>query len=552
MNHYSDVCQILKSYRAFISDDSRLVGYRDIFVVTKRNIEFVNLAISVQVKILIVESSIAENVKSMVAQNSQSTSQSVSVLANVDRTDEVLKTVLTESDVANLKKNEVGVISVDDLEENLHKILQQYYSPTVKNIMCVTGTNGKTSTAMFVRQFLTLLQKNVASITTIGVSINDESELIFNTGLTAPSICDMHRILHTMSSKFNAEYAVFEASSHGIDQGRMLGLDIKVAGFTNLSQDHLDYHGTMENYFATKSRLFSEYLADGGVAVVNADAEEFDHLNNICKKRGIKVIGYGFKGGELKLINFTSNFNGQAFNVEYEGETYASTTSIVGNFQIHNILCAIGMLSAFGISPKVTIPLISQLQAPAGRLQKIMHDNKFANIFVDYAHTPDALERALMSLKNHRQGKTIVVFGCGGERDKSKRGIMGEIAALNADVVIVTDDNPRGEDPSEIRKDIISGIKRLREREMEDLMGKGTMSVLSAMQAEKSKLIEVTSNRKEAITQSVNMCGPDDVVLIAGKGHENYQIIDSQRIPFSDCDVAIEACLKKEANSGNQ
>ena len=302
------------------------------------------------------------------------------------------------------------------------------------------------------------------------------------------------------------------ALSH--NQYRLDGLQVSAAAFTNLSQDHLDYHPDMESYFRAKQRLFSELLADDGAAVLNADAPEFAALDRICRHRGLRCLSYGAAGRHLMLLKATALPHGIALEILVEGERREVELSLIGAYQGHNALAALGLALAGGSDRGALLDALPGLKGVAGRLELVGRTAKGAAVFVDYAHKPGALEAALLALRPHTQGRLVCVFGAGGDRDKGKRPLMGAIATRLADSVIVTDDNPRTEDPSAIRSEIMAAAPGARE----------------------------VGDRADAIAAAIEAAGAGDLVLIAGKGHETGQIVGEQVIPFDDAEVARRLC----------
>ena len=374
-------------------------------------------------------------------------------------------------------------------------------------ILAVTGTNGKTSIADFTRQMMSFLGYKAASIGTIGV-VSDVMENVET--LTTPDSVTLHKILTDLAN-FGVDYVSMEASSVGIEQYRMDGLNIKVAGFTNLTQDHLDYHLTMENYFEAKKQLFSRVLSANGTAVLNADIKEFAELEKICKNRGIKVLSYGINGSDLKIINRVPHAEGQTLKLSVFNEEYQVELPLIGEFQAMNVLCALGMVIALkGRFDKRMIDYIPHIKGAPGRLDRVGALPNGAGIYVDYAHTPDALENVLETMRHHTKNKLWVVFGCGGDRDKLKRPIMGKIAKDLADEIVVTDDNPRSEDAAQIRREIM---------------------------AECPKAYEI-GNRIKAIKFAISKLSAGDMLVIAGKGHETGQKIGDKVIPMNDIEEA--------------
>ncbi len=433
------------------------------------------------------------------------------------------------------KANNVFTALKDEILKN--------YSDKPANLMAITGTNGKTSTAYFVWQALNLLGKNCVYIGTIGIFGPSKYEHIFdkfkNETLTTPDVATLHEILHAAKTKANCDYAIFEASSHGIEQKRIDFLKIKTAGFTNLSQDHLDMHGNMEKYFDAKLKLFTDFIEPDGFCIVNSDDEKSKQIltKTLCKNK----ITYGFSG-DLKICEIKQENLEQNVIFEYQSKQYSFVTSIMGEFQVYNLLCTIGFLLSVNIDISDATSIISKLSAPTGRLERVKNGEKFTNFFIDYAHTPDALEKALLELRKITKGRLFCVFGCGGERDLDKRGKMGVISTSIANFTIITDDNPRGEDPAEIRSQIIKGIVEKKQEKLHDLQNFPYKRVmLFALENEGffGNFCEI-DDRANAIKYAFEHAKEDDVVLIAGKGHETYQIIGNKTIHFSDKEEVLK------------
>jgi UDP-N-acetylmuramoyl-L-alanyl-D-glutamate--2,6-diaminopimelate ligase len=412
-----------------------------------------------------------------------------------------------------LKKNDVYFIATDNVRQTMSDVTNAFYHNKPSHIVAITGTNGKTSIAHFYQQILQYLGKNSASIGTVGVIKNGQS-LPGYYALTTPDIITVNQILSDLKHD-DVDYVSIEASSHGIDQGRLNGINFQAAAFSNLSQDHLDYHGSMENYLSAKIKLFTEVMEKGKVAILNADIAEFDKIRDVCISASHQIIDYGKKANILKINILKNNIKEQLIDFDYLGKNYQINTKVIGEFQAYNILCALGLAIATGANVNEAIRVLPMLENAPGRMERVAS----SNIFVDFAHTPDSLEKALELLKPLCRGKLIVLFGCGGNRDKVKRPIMGRIACKLASIVIVTDDNPRFEDPAAIRADIISACDKM--------------------------AIEV-DGRAKAIEHAINLMQEDDILLIAGKGHEKDQIIKDKIYPFDDVEVASSAirCLK--------
>ncbi|NBW75941.1 MAG: UDP-N-acetylmuramoyl-L-alanyl-D-glutamate--2,6-diaminopimelate ligase [Sphingomonadaceae bacterium] len=393
------------------------------------------------------------------------------------------------------------------------RLAAKFFAPVPATLVAVTGTNGKTSTVEMARQIWRMAGHRAASIGTLGVTTADES---VSTGLTTP---DIVTFLANMSglAREGVTHVAYEASSHGLSQYRNEGLVVAAGGFTNLSRDHLDYHKTMEDYFAAKMRLFDEVVADDGIAVIWADDEWSQRAIGHAAKRGLKLFTVGELGDGIRLVSRAPGQLGQVLELVHAGQTRKVNLPLIGAYQAANALVAAGLVLATGGDAAQVFDALSRLQPVRGRLERAAISRAGAPVYVDYAHTPDALEAAIAALRPHCSGRLIVVFGAGGDRDQGKRPEMGRIAAEQADFGIVTDDNPRSEDPAAIRAAILAGGA--------------------------DKLVEV-GDRRAAIAAGIAAAGAEDIVLIAGKGHEQGQIIgagDSLRVlPFDDVTVARE------------
>ena len=388
----------------------------------------------------------------------------------------------------------------------------QFFTPVPATVVAVTGTNGKTSCVEMTRQLWRMTGERAASIGTLGVTTPDES---VSTGLTTP---DIVTFLANMSglAREGVTHVAYEASSHGLSQYRNEGVRVAAGAFTNLSRDHLDYHKDMDDYFAAKMRLFDEVVADDGAAVIWADDAWSGRAKEHAAKRGLRVLGVGEQGDAIRLFARTPGLLGQVLELECDGVKRKVTLPLIGAYQAANALVSAGLVIATGGDPAQTLDALARLQPVRGRLERAAITRAGAPVYVDYAHTPDALEAAISALRPHTSGRLIVVFGAGGDRDQGKRPEMGAVAAQSADLAIVTDDNPRGEDPAAIRAMILSGNAGLRE----------------------------VGDRRAAIAAAIAEAGKDDIVLIAGKGHEQGQIIGAGEatrvLPFDDVTVVRE------------
>ncbi len=405
----------------------------------------------------------------------------------------------------------VAVLRTDDVRLALAK-LAAFFNPAQPNfIAAVTGTDGKTSTAHFARELLTLSGLKSASIGTLGM-IDEKGALLEAGTHTTPDPITLHQTLSNLKSQ-GFEHVVMEASSHGLDQRRLDGVNVSAAAFTNLSRDHLDYHKDLDSYFGAKARLFLSVLKSGGLGVVNAEDERKDILINILTKRGCRTLQYGAHGeAELRIDAIHPEPNGQHIHLTLQGHEYELHVPLVGSFQIYNMLAAMGLVSEAGVAIADLATLLPKLSGVPGRLQRVG-----TQVYVDYAHTPGALSKALETLRSHTEKNLHVVFGCGGDRDVGKRPQMGAVAAELADSVIVTDDNPRSENPAAIRKAVIEACPGAKE----------------------------IGDRREAIAYAIKQLRPGDVLLIAGKGHETEQIIGTTKHHFSDVEVVQEELVKR-------
>jgi UDP-N-acetylmuramoyl-L-alanyl-D-glutamate--2,6-diaminopimelate ligase len=412
-----------------------------------------------------------------------------------------------------------GVVHLTDAEPRraFARIAAKFYAPFPDTVVAVTGTNGKTSTVEMIRQLWHMRGLRAASIGTLGVTTTDGEGRAqqVSTGLTTP---DIVTFLSNMAGlrREGVTHAAFEASSHGLAQFRTEGLPVKVAAFTNLSRDHLDYHGTMEAYLEAKLRLFTEVVDRDGTAVVWADDAASSRVIEIGRERGLNLITVGTRGETLKLVERTPTQLGQTLMIEagqaFGGKVHKVNLPLIGAYQAANALVAAGFALATGASLAEVLDGLSRLQPVRGRLERAVITAKGAPVYIDYAHTPDGLQAAIEALKPHAQARLIVVFGAGGDRDTGKRPEMGAIAAKLADVAIVTDDNPRTEDAATIR---------------------------SAIMAAAPGATEI-GDRRAAIAAAVAQAGEGDVVLVAGKGHETGQIVGDMVLPFDDVQVARE------------
>ena len=384
----------------------------------------------------------------------------------------------------------------------------KFYAPYPETVVAVTGTNGKTSTVEMTRQIWRMSGHRSASIGTLGVTTSDDQ---VKTGLTTP---DIVTFLSNMAGlkRMGMTHVAYEASSHGLDQHRSEGVPLAAAAFTNFSRDHLDYHQTMEEYFEAKMRLFERLLPPGKPAVIWTDDPKSDEVIERAKRAGHDVLSVGRKGEIIRLVDQSPSPLGQTLMLEHAGQPYRLALPLIGAYQAANVLTAAGLVLATGGEWDSTFSAMQRVAPVRGRLERAVITGGGAPVYIDYAHTPDALEAAIAALRPHVEGRLITVFGAGGDRDQGKRPEMGAVAMRLSDVVIVTDDNPRSEDPSKIR---------------------------SAIMAAAPGATEVPG-RREAIAEAIRIARAGDIVLVAGKGHETGQIVGDRVLPFDDALVARE------------
>lgn len=399
----------------------------------------------------------------------------------------------------------------------------RFYAPFPGIAVAVTGTNGKTSSVELARQLWRLSGHRAASIGTLGVTTDGDQAKAGRGGLTSP---DIVTFLSTVAglAREGISHLAFEASSHGLDQHRVSGVPLAAAAFTNLTRDHLDYHGTMEAYFAAKARLFGELLAEGGAAVVWRDrasegAEWNERICALARARGQQLFTVGPDGDDLRLLARVPTLLGQTLEVAHGAVRQKVSLPLIGAYQAANALVAAGLVIATGSEPGRTLADLARVTGVRGRLERAVITRAGAPVYVDYAHTPDALAAAIAALRPHAANRLITVFGCGGDRDRGKRPEMGRIAADQSDLAIVTDDNPRTEDPAAIRAEILAGAAGLKE----------------------------VPGRRAAIARALGLAREGDIVLVAGKGHEQGQVIGTQLLPFDDVEVAREVAAGEEA-----
>ena len=418
--------------------------------------------------------------------------------------------ILTDASGARLlPETTVPLVVVEDAREALARAASLWFGAQPARMVAVTGTNGKTSVATFTRQIWESLDHAAINIGTTGV----EGAWTAPSAHTTPDAITLHAMLSS-AAQAGVTHGAMEASSHGLDQRRMDGVRLCAAGFTNLTQDHLDYHGTMDAYLAAKAGLFTRLLPDDGIAVVNLNGAHASDIVELCLDRGLPTmtIGHGL-GADLRLLSQRFDATGQDLRFSWQGQPYMTRLNLVGGFQAENVALAAGLAIASGDDPQAVFACLPKLAGVRGRMQLAATRANGAAVYVDYAHTPDAIETALRALRPHVMGRIIIVFGAGGDRDTTKRPLMGAAAAAHADVLYVTDDNPRGEDPASIRAAILAACPEATE----------------------------VGDRAEAILRGVDALQPGDALLIAGKGHETGQTIAGQVYPFDDVEQASVA-----------
>ena len=404
-------------------------------------------------------------------------------------------------------------VRVADARAALASAAARFYPRQPEAIVAVTGTSGKTSVAAFIRQIWAASGREAASLGTLGVVSRPINRYA---AMTTPDPIALHQTLDALAEA-GVTHAAVEASSHGLDQKRLDGVRFAAGAFTNLSRDHLDYHATMEAYLAAKLRLFRELLPAGAPAVFDADSDVAGRVAAAAAERGLRLFSVGARGEAVRLISTERDGFATRVAFTHAGREWRARLPLPGDFQVSNALVAAGLCLATGGAPEAVVAALGKLEGAPGRLERV-GDKRGAPVVVDYAHKPDALEKALAALRPFVRGRLFVVFGCGGDRDAGKRPMMGAIATRLADVVIVTDDNPRSEVPAAIRAEILAAAPQARE----------------------------IGDRGEAIRAAIAALGADDALLIAGKGHETGQILAERTLPFSDADTA-RAALEEAA-----
>jgi UDP-N-acetylmuramoyl-L-alanyl-D-glutamate--2,6-diaminopimelate ligase len=399
-------------------------------------------------------------------------------------------------------------LAADEPRKLFADLAARYFAPYPDTVVAVTGTNGKTSTVELTRQLWRMAGHRSASIGTLGVTTADDQ---VKTGLTTP---DIVTFLSNMAGlkRMGISHVAYEASSHGLDQYRAEGVPVRAAAFTNLSRDHLDYHPDMDAYFEAKMRLFDEVVeADGTAVVWTGDAKSVEVIER-ARRRGLELVTVGPGGETIDLVSRQSTPLGQQLVLRHDGKEHKFSLPLIGAYQMNNVLTAAGLALATGGDWATTLAGMGRVSPVRGRLERAVISRAGAPVYIDYAHTPDAVEAAISALLPHVEGRLITVLGAGGDRDEGKRPAMGAVAARLSDVVIVTDDNPRSEDPAVIRSAVLGGAPDATE----------------------------IGDRREAIAAAIRMAKAGDIVLVAGKGHEQGQIVGDKVLPFDDVTVARE------------
>lgn len=419
--------------------------------------------------------------------------------------------VLTDAEGARiaaeaLAGSEAALVVAEDARAALSGAAALWFGAQPEVMVAVTGTNGKTSVATFTRQIWAALGHAAINIGTTGIEGAWEAP----SSHTTPDAITLHRVL-AQAAEAGVTHAAMEASSHGLDQRRMDAVRLAAAGFTNFTQDHLDYHGTMEAYFAAKAALFGRVLPPEGVAVVNMNDAHGAQVAEVARARGQRVLAVGHGAGcDLRILGQRYDATGQEVRLQWQGQPWQVRLELIGGFQAENVALAAGLVIAAGAEPGEVFRVLPTLRGVRGRMQLAATRRNGAAVFVDYAHTPDAIATALRALRPHVMGRIVIVFGAGGDRDRTKRPLMGAAAREFADVLFVTDDNPRSEEPGAIRSEIMAACPEANE----------------------------VGDRAEAILRGVDALGPGDALLVAGKGHETGQVIKGDVYPFDDVEQA--------------
>ena len=402
----------------------------------------------------------------------------------------------------------VPVIEHENVRLAYSQLAKQLFPKQPKCLVAVTGTNGKSSTVEFLRQIWVQAGMSGASLGTLGVTSPQGYRPLTH---TTPDAVALHQTLSELADE-KVTHVGMEASSHGLKQYRLDGVEIAATCFTNLTQDHFDYHPDVDDYFSAKARLFTELTPVKMPVVVNVNDEYGQRVLALCKKRGQPTLSVGWTGADIHINEIMPKAAGQALDLSVRGERVKLTLPLAGEFQVLNAVQALGLALVTGVKQEVAIQALPKLYGVAGRMERVGFSKTGAPIYVDFAHTEDGLDKLLRGVRPHTQGRVIIVFGCGGDRDPDKRPKMGTIAAKLADIVIVTDDNPRTENPELIRRAVMEGCPNA----------------------------QLIGDRAQAISEGISQLQKGDCLVVAGKGHESGQIIGTKTIPFNDADVVRE------------
>ncbi|MDR1551179.1 MAG: UDP-N-acetylmuramoyl-L-alanyl-D-glutamate--2,6-diaminopimelate ligase [Holosporaceae bacterium] len=407
-------------------------------------------------------------------------------------------------------QNDVVFFSTPNVRQKLAEVATKFFPCVFNHVVAVTGTNGKSSVVDILRQIWTEIGINAASIGTLGVAVAEGRSQLPN-NMTTPDCIALHKILNKLSANGIKNIAM-EATSQGIEQCRIDNISFDVCAFTNLTQDHLNYHKTFENYWNAKRRLFTELAAPQASFIVNFDDPCSQDIRAVASDRRIRCIDYGYGAADVKILEIEQRESNQRVKILFFGREFSFILPFQGTFQVYNSLCSAAIAYLTGTDYDRIIEVLEKLVPISGRLELVAQFRRSARVYVDYAHTPNALQNAILALRSHTKGRIVTVFGCGGNRDSLKRALMGEIAEKFSDVVIVTDDNPRDEDPCKIRKMILEGCPSAAE----------------------------ISDRRMSIEAAIDMLSDGDSLLVAGKGHETHQQVGNKLLSFSDKDIILE------------
>jgi len=450
--------------------------------------------------------------------------------------------LLVEELPADAIRKDVPAVLVPDARRAMAPISARFFGDPANELALVgvTGTNGKTSTTYLIESILAQAGQRVGLVGTVEIRYADTREVSVN---TTPESLDLQRTLRAMRNE-RIEAAVMEVSSHGLELGRVGGCAFKVAAFTNLSQDHLDFHGSMDAYLQSKARLFRDHLAPGATAVVNIDDDASDEIIAIARDAGAKIlrVGRGSKAeAELRLVDHTISLEGTRAVLEDASGQFEVELPLLGDFNLENLLVGVGVGQSLGLDHRALALGVERCPQVPGRMERVIGTGENEpTVLVDYAHTPDAVEKLLHAVRPLCRGRLIAVFGCGGDRDRTKRPLMAEAVATHADRAIATSDNPRTEDPVAILSDVEAGLRTLTRVE--------PAALLESKDA--ATQYSVVVDRREAIDLAIKGAAPEDTVVLAGKGHEDYQIVGREKFPFDDRREARRALLAREDGGG--